>query len=1098
MTPSRSRLIGGALAAALVTSTPVSAQERKFDVPAQPVVSAIPEFARQAQIQIVAPASGLEGVRTEAITGQLDVREALRKLLQGTGLEIGSDDGRVILLKTAKAAGSGSAANAIGIGTISGRILDPVSGEYMRHAIIRASSASGRQTATSGDRGEYRLTGVPAGRIELTVSFSNYQEQRVTVDLAAGQAIERDFELIRLGGDGVTSLDQLVVVGVRDGEARAIMSQRSSMDIMNSLTAESFGEISEGNVGEFVKFMPGADADMLDGTARYINLRGMPSEYTAVTVDGSSLASVNADTGASSSRSFSFEQISLSNIDSIEVFKTVSADMEANAPAGTINLRTKRAFDRKGRFLRAEVSGTTQSDLWGGSQNYGDPGDGRQDRILPGGRLEYSDIFLDRRLGVMFSFSEYNNYIQRDRMTAPWNYTPTAVSPDAVVLESFRAQQIKQQQERQAAALTVDFRATDNLILSLSTMYNLADTWSGQRSWNFTTGARSRGLAGDDPMEEFTTQHPDARIQAQALTISKRGEGLTLVPAFEYQTERMRIDGRIAYSESESSYDPLGRNGSIFGIVNEPRADGNFHARRSGLMDFDWTITQLDGADWANPASYVDQPAALIFNTRDGRWAKSKLPSADLNFTFYRDIGGVPLTFKTGLKARRDVYDFANERDAYRYTYIGPLSVPEFWQAHRTPAEFSFADEGLHIQPRSGGDSNSLYMPSTYLIGQLFLNHPEQFRQNLTADNYYNAYIANRRHFEEDMNAAYFMATAEPTEKLTLRAGLRWEETRTRAREADPLSYADVIAAGYSASRATGRATTVDGIKYQYQSRPQVERSGRYDRFFPSASVRYAFDDNTDLQFGYSRTIRRPEVSELAGVRSVNEEEMVVTMPNAGLGPELSDNLSLRLVRYFEPVGMLGLNLYQNRIKGLFQSVDMSAADFGYGGDDYVDYTFRTTLNLPGEAIKVRGAELEYKYALDALPSALKGFTVGGSYTYNEAETTVEGLAPNMAALVLSYRRGGLGLTLNTKWVDDKLYRASDRVYIKGRVEMNLSGTYQLAKGWQAFFALRNLLDEPYVRVRPGGENSGGAFPDHANYYQKFGITGTLGLRATF
>src|SRR5712672_228735 len=75
------------------------AQERKFDVPASDAVHAIPEFARQAGLQIVAPADGLEGVSTPPIKGSLDVRAALKRLLIGTGLEIASDDGTIITLR---------------------------------------------------------------------------------------------------------------------------------------------------------------------------------------------------------------------------------------------------------------------------------------------------------------------------------------------------------------------------------------------------------------------------------------------------------------------------------------------------------------------------------------------------------------------------------------------------------------------------------------------------------------------------------------------------------------------------------------------------------------------------------------------------------------------------------------------------------------------------------------------------------------------------------------------------------------------------------------------------------------------------------------
>ncbi len=93
-------LAGGAAALALLAcALPASAQQRTFDVPAQGAASAISAFARQAGLQVVAPADGLEGVRTQPLKGPMDARAALRKLLEGTGLEIVSDSNGVIVLR---------------------------------------------------------------------------------------------------------------------------------------------------------------------------------------------------------------------------------------------------------------------------------------------------------------------------------------------------------------------------------------------------------------------------------------------------------------------------------------------------------------------------------------------------------------------------------------------------------------------------------------------------------------------------------------------------------------------------------------------------------------------------------------------------------------------------------------------------------------------------------------------------------------------------------------------------------------------------------------------------------------------------------------
>ena len=88
-----------AAALAIALAYPVGAQQRTFDVPAQNAAAAISEFARQAGLQIVAPAEGLKGLRTQNLKGSLDARAALRQLINGTGLEIASDSGGVIVLR---------------------------------------------------------------------------------------------------------------------------------------------------------------------------------------------------------------------------------------------------------------------------------------------------------------------------------------------------------------------------------------------------------------------------------------------------------------------------------------------------------------------------------------------------------------------------------------------------------------------------------------------------------------------------------------------------------------------------------------------------------------------------------------------------------------------------------------------------------------------------------------------------------------------------------------------------------------------------------------------------------------------------------------
>lgn len=79
-------------------STPAFAEYRQFNVPSGDAGKSIPEFARQARIQIIAPGDQLHGVITPPIKGPYDVFVALDLMLKGTGLVVShSADGMVTI-----------------------------------------------------------------------------------------------------------------------------------------------------------------------------------------------------------------------------------------------------------------------------------------------------------------------------------------------------------------------------------------------------------------------------------------------------------------------------------------------------------------------------------------------------------------------------------------------------------------------------------------------------------------------------------------------------------------------------------------------------------------------------------------------------------------------------------------------------------------------------------------------------------------------------------------------------------------------------------------------------------------------------------------
>jgi TonB-dependent receptor len=373
-------------------------------------------------------------------------------------------------------------------------------------------------------------------------------------------------------------------------------------------------------------------------------------------------------------------------------------------------------------------------------------------------------------------------------------------------------------------------------------------------------------------------------------------------------------------------------------------------------------------------------------------------------------------------------------------------------------------------------------------IGRAYLEHPEYFQLFLPVSNFFSAYVTNTRHFEEQVDAAFLMGTAT-LGRASFRAGLRWEQTGTDALEWDPLSNAEVRAAGFPA---TSRATTIPGIIYQFFTNPRIHRTGEYDNLFPSASFKYNFNPNFSLHAGYSSTIRRPQVAQIAGVFQLNDQTLRATVPNVNLKPETSDNLSARLAYYFEPVGLLAVSVYQNSVQDLHQSSELTAAEFGNTDPELAAYTFVTTDNS-AERVKVRGLEVEYSQSLSFLPSPFKGLTLRASYTRNYAEVVTPSMAPHGASGGLSYAWRRISASLNARWTDNVPTNSTGSNYVRHRTTLDLSSGYRLTNRYSLFASARNLTNAPYLSVQKPDDN-----PALRSSYQVFGVTWTFGVKGVF
>jgi len=289
-------------------------------------------------------------------------------------------------------------------GAIVGRVLNQGSNEYLRSAVVTVVGTELTATAEAG--GVYRLLHVPAGPQTLRFTYAGLETKEQGVVVTAGQTPTVD---ISLGAEdrSVVRLDSFVVTTEREGNAKMIMEQKHSIEAKRVLATDTFGSISEGNVGEFIKYLPGVVVDYTEADARSVSLGGLDPKYTSITLDGSPIASSGpaAASGTGANRAFEFEQISINSIEAVELSRTPQPENPGSAMAGGVNLRSKGAFDRKGRMvgLRAGVAFNSlsgppwkQHPGWDDEDHY---------RIQPNWGVDFSDVYLDNRLGVRAGYN---------------------------------------------------------------------------------------------------------------------------------------------------------------------------------------------------------------------------------------------------------------------------------------------------------------------------------------------------------------------------------------------------------------------------------------------------------------------------------------------------------------------------------------------------------------------------------------------------------------------------------------------------------------------------------------------------------------------
>ncbi len=409
-------------------------------------------------------------------------------------------------------------AQAPATGTITGRVLNQGTGEYLRNAVVTVPGTTLSATAEAG--GVYSLFGVPAGATKVLVSYAGLDAKDETVLVTPGQTLTLDVTLTSgtYSEKGPIKLDAFVVATEREGNAKAIMEQKNSIEAKSVIASDTFGSISEGNVGEFLKYMPGVMIDYTEADARSVSLGGLDSKYTAVTIDGAPIASsgLAAASGTTATRGFEFEQISISSIETVELSRTPHPDNPGSALAGIVNLRSKGAFDSAGRRITLNAGLASNSMSGNPFKKHPDWDDEDHYRIQPNFGIEYSDVFFQKRLGVRAGYNYSYTFAEQKAQTLVFAYNTNLTDNDTEIprLTQLAFRDSPKPTVRYNANLRVDYKFTPSFWMSARAEYNsyAAKFFSCDLNFNFTTTANVPGGTVTVPGVEYSLSSQTATV----------------------------------------------------------------------------------------------------------------------------------------------------------------------------------------------------------------------------------------------------------------------------------------------------------------------------------------------------------------------------------------------------------------------------------------------------------------------------------------------------------------------------------------------------------------------------------------------------------
>jgi TonB-dependent receptor len=308
---------------------------------------------------------------------------------------------------------------------------------------------------TTNGQGEFTVTDVPAGTYAVTITYVGFASYTNRITVVAGQSAHLDAKL-----QVASAADDVEVTADRPrGEAEAINRTLAAENILQVLPAEVITSLPNANIADALGRMPSVSIERDEGEGKYVQIRGTEPRLSNVMVDGVTIPSPESGV-----RQIKLDTIASDLVDSVEINKTLQANIDADGIGGSVNLVTKTASDTPTVALYG-VGGYTH--IIGGRE---------VDQL--GGTVG-KRFLANKKLGVLLGGTyDYNGRGINDIEPVP---TPGDASPH---YDSMDFRDYIYNRSRWGGTGSVDYKFNDASTISLRGLYSNFRNWGNK--WVFT------------------------------------------------------------------------------------------------------------------------------------------------------------------------------------------------------------------------------------------------------------------------------------------------------------------------------------------------------------------------------------------------------------------------------------------------------------------------------------------------------------------------------------------------------------------------------------------------------------------------------------